>query len=95
MVEMTEEEWINQPLHKKIENILPNLLLYCTSKAFKRKWNWPRKNPKYGLFEKAKKTVNDVKSIVQRGMQSLIISNINIKKLLENKKKKEMQEKLI
>ena len=34
MVEMTEEEWINQPLHKKIENILPNILLYCTNKSF-------------------------------------------------------------
>ena len=38
---LTKEEQVNQPLHKKIENIIPYLLAYCTSKGFKKKWKWP------------------------------------------------------
>ena len=83
-VEMTEEEWINQELHKKIENILPHLLLYCTKKNFKRRWNWPLKNPKFGLYEKAKKTVTEVMNIMQRGMKKLVLSPDDMKNFYNN-----------
>jgi hypothetical protein len=86
-IDMTLEERLKQPLNKKIENILPYLLKYCTSRSFKKKWVWPVKNPKYGLYEDIKpnqKTL-ELKGLMGRGINKLILSKMNIKELIKKK----------
>ena len=88
-VEMTIEEMINQPLHKKIENIFPYLLANCTKRVFRKRWVWPIKTPKYGLYEDVKSPVSDtkeVKSAMTLGLNKLIFSKMNIQELLRKKK---------
>jgi hypothetical protein len=48
---MSEEERINQPLDKKIENVLPIIYANCMNNAFKEKWKWPAREPETGLFK--------------------------------------------
>ena len=48
--EMSLEERQAQPLWKKIDNVLPNLLANCTNNYFKEKWHWPGIDPETGLF---------------------------------------------
>lgn len=44
-----------QPLHVKIENIIPRIFVNCTNNAFKEKWEWPAIDPFTGLYvEKSK-----------------------------------------
>ena len=91
-VEMTDEELIHQPIHKKIENILPYLLIHWTSQLFKKKWVWPVKNPKYGLYEDnvLNAETKEVKDAVAKGINKLLFSKMNIKEILMNHKKSEM-----
>lgn len=84
--DMTELEHINQPLHKKIEHMVPYLLAYCTSKPFKKKWKWPRKNPHTGFFTDVKeKGVKEVKTLMIKGMNRLIFSKLNLKDIVRKK----------
>ena len=90
-IEMTEEELISQPLSKKIENILPILLMFCTKRIFKKKWIWPTKNPKYGLYEEprtaqAPKNMTELKKTMTIGLNKLIFNKMNFKELLEKKR---------
>jgi hypothetical protein len=66
--DMTDDDKIAQPLHRKIENILPNILLYCTSNKFKKSWVWPIKHPKYDLYESKNYKVNEVKKLLSKGI---------------------------
>jgi len=86
--DVTLEEMISQPLSKKIENILPYVLNNWTSRTFKKKWTWPVKNPKYGLYEEAKKEdgTAEVKSIISKGISKMVISKIGSKFLLKTRK---------
>lgn len=88
--EMSVEELIAQPLNKKIENILPYLLIHCTKRLFKKKWEWPVKNPRYGLYEDMPDipaTTKDVKTTITKGLNQLIFNKLNIKDLIAKKNK--------
>jgi hypothetical protein len=50
-VKLTDEEKQALPLWKKIYNILPVIYQNCMSNAFKEKWNWPKVEPKTGLYK--------------------------------------------
>lgn len=81
-----DEEDKNQPLHKKIEHIIPYLLAFWTSKPFKKKWKWPRKNPHNGFFTDVKeKGVREVKTLMVKGMNRLIFSKLNLKEIVKKK----------
>lgn len=56
-----------QPLHIKIENIIPRIFVNCTNNAFKEKWEWPAIDPFTGLYvEKTKsKTLKGGSSLSQ------------------------------
>ena len=83
---LTLQEQINQPLHKKIENMIPYLLAYCTSKSFKKKWKWPRKNPHNGFYTDVKeKGVKEVKTLMLKGINRLIFSKLNFKEIVKKK----------
>lgn len=84
--DMTEFEHVNQPLHKKIEHMIPYLLAYCTKKPFKKKWKWPRKNPHTGFYTDIKeKSVKEVKTMMIKGMNRLIFSKLNLKEIVRKK----------
>jgi len=83
---MTEADHVHQPLHKKVEYMVPYLLAYCTSKSFKKKWKWPRKNPHTGLFTDVREEgVKEVKSMMVKGINKLIISRFNLKEIIKKK----------
>lgn len=87
--EMSPEELTNQPLYRKIEHILPNLLLHCTNRNFRKKWTWPIKNPKYNLYEDYRptpETSSELKSAFASGINKLIFSKMNLKEILLKKK---------
>lgn len=87
-VEISKEELMKQPLNKKIENILPHLLTHCTKRLFRKKWTWPVKNPKYGLYEDIKnfsEEKNEVKSMMTKGLNKLIFAKLDIKGILKKK----------
>ena len=85
--DMTEFEHIHQPLHKKVDNMIPYLLAYCTTKAFKRRWKWPRKNPHTGFYTDVKeKGVKEVKTMMLKGINRLIFSKLNLKEIVKKKK---------
>ena len=92
---LSKEEQINQPLNKKIENILPYLLVHCTKRVFKKKWSWPIKNPKYGLYEEQKsipvpRNKEELKETMKIGINKLIFSKVNIQDLLAKKRRGEI-----
>jgi hypothetical protein len=83
---MTESEHVHQPLHKKVEHLIPYLLAHWTSKAFKKKWKWPRKNPHTGLFTDVREEgVKEVKSMMVKGINKLIFSRFNLKEIVKKK----------
>jgi hypothetical protein len=47
---LSVEDRIHLPLHIKIESTIPFLLQRCTNKAFKEKYQHPKKDPKVALF---------------------------------------------
>ena len=86
--EMSTEELIKQPLNKKIENILPYILLHWTNRNFKKKWEWPIKNPKYGLYEDPPEPSNsELSSKIQKGIKNILFSKLKIKEIVADKKK--------
>ena len=86
-VEMSEQEHINQPLHKKVDHLMPYLLAYCTSKSFKKKWKWPRRNPYTGFYTDVKENqVKEVETIMLKGINRLIFSKLNLKEIVRKKK---------
>ena len=83
---LSREEHISQPLHSKIENIIPYLLTYCTSLSFKKRWRWPRKNPHTGLYTDVKKQmIKDIKMLMVRGFNKLIFSRLNLIEIVKTK----------
>jgi hypothetical protein len=48
---MSDIERIEQPLYKKIENVLPIIYANCMTNGFKEKWKWPPREPDTGLFK--------------------------------------------
>lgn len=85
--DMTELEHEHQALHKKIDNMVPYLLAFCTTKAFKKKWKWPRKNPHTGLYTDVKeKGVREVKTMMVKGINKLIFSKLNFKEIVKRKR---------
>lgn len=83
---LSKEEHINQPLHKKIDHLIPYLLAYCTSKAFKKKWKWPRKNPHTGMYTDVKEQgLKELKHYMVKGINKLIFSRFNLKEIVKKK----------
>ena len=83
---LSRDEHIKQPLHNKIEHLIPYLLAYCTTINFKKKWRWPRKNPHTGLYTDVREQgVKDVKFMMVKGINKLIISRINLKEIVKKK----------
>ncbi|CAI2379577.1 unnamed protein product [Moneuplotes crassus] len=90
---LTEEELLNQPLNKKIENILPNLLTNCTKQGFQKKWEWPTKNPKLGLYEEVvhiPQNNTELKQTMAIGINRLIFNKLGFRELIAIKKRRRM-----
>lgn len=84
---LSEDEHVNQPLVKKIDNMIPFLLAFCTSLGFKRKWRWPRKNPHNGLYTEVKESgVKGLKAIIVNFIMKVIVSRLNLKEIVKRKK---------
>ncbi|CAI2373014.1 unnamed protein product [Moneuplotes crassus] len=74
---------ISQPLHKKIENILPNLLLNCTTNRFKKQWVWPTKHPDYDLYENKNYKVNVIQKIISKNISKTFFQMLGIEKIVK------------
>lgn len=81
--EMSPSERADQPVHKKIENILPNLLLFCTSNKFMKQWVWPTKHPKYDLYENKTYKVNVIKKLASRPVSRTFFHKLGIHDIVE------------
>jgi hypothetical protein len=84
-LEISEEECISQSLVNKIENILPNILLFCTSNLFKKYWVWPAKNSIFELYEMPTRSMTRTQKLMQMGVQRLLFSQPGIKNVLYKK----------
>lgn len=66
---------------------MPYLLAFCTSKSFKKKWKWPRRNPHTGFYTDVRENqVKEVETIMLKGINRLIFSKLNLKEIVKKKK---------